>query len=509
MVSTGQLTRVVDNSRAAFLSGRTRPLAWRMSQLENLLKMLDENEAAICEALGKDLRKPKQESICLEIEFLRNDVRGCINNIESWMADYYVEKNIVTMMDTTLIHYDPLGVVLIMGAWNYPMMLSLGPLGGAISAGNCVIIKPSELAPATSSIIATLIPRYLDQECFQVVEGGITETTELLEERFDHIFFTGSGAVGKIVREAANKHLTPVTLELGGKSPVYIDSSADLDITTRRLLWAKCINLGQTCIAPDYVLCSKEVEVKLVEKMRSLIGEWYGIDPQKSPNLCRIINNRNWDRLNNLLKSTKGKVEIGGDTDPNDLYIAPTVITGVEYDEPLMLDEIFGPILPIVSVNSVEEAVQFINKREKPLTLYVFSSDKAAQDAFKTSTSSGSMVVNDAVVHLSVETLPFGGVGASGMGGYHGKYTFTTFSHQKSVLVRDFGALGEYLGETRYPPYQDWKIKRMGLLLKNRKIPKCLSLIPYISCFLFGAGSVFLVKVLAIKFNLFEFLQDL
>ena len=309
--------------------------------------------------------------------------------------------------------------------------------------------------------------------------------------------------MGRIVREAANNHLTPVTLELGGKSPVYIDSSADMEITARRLLWAKFINLGQTCIAPDYVLCSKEVEGELVESLRSLIGEWYGNDPQKSPNLCRIVNKRNWDGVYNFLKSSKGKVEIGGEADSDDLYIAPTILTEVAEEEPVMQEEIFGPVLPILNVNSVGEAIEFINKREKPLSLYVFSTNKKTQNAFKSQTSSGSMVVNDAVVHLSVETLPFGGVGASGMGAYHGKYTFTTFSHQKSVLVRDFSAIGEYLGETRYPPYQDWKIKRMGLLLKNRKIPECLSLIPYLACFLLGVGSTFFMKLLAHKFNLF------
>jgi len=325
--------------------------------------------------------------------------------------------------------------------------------------------------------------------------------TELLAERFDYILYTGNGNVGKIVREAANKNLTPVTLELGGKSPVYIDSTANMDVTVKRLIWAKFINLGQTCIAPDYVLCSKEVESKFVEKARTLIGEWYGNDPQKSPNLCRIVNKRHWSRLHNLLKTTEGKTVVGGEMDSDDLYIAPTILTDVSEDEPVMQEEIFGPILPIITVNTVKEAVDFINKREKPLTLYVFSNDKATQEVFKTQTSSGSMVVNDAVVHLSVETLPFGGVGGSGMGAYHGKYTFTTFSHQKAVLVRDFSSIGEYLGETRYPPYQDWKIKRMGLLLKNRKIPECLSLLPYLACFVLGIGSTFLFKLVAKHFN--------
>ena len=222
-----------------------------------------------------------------EIAYIKNDVRGCINNVDKWVADTHVEKNIVTMMDGTLLHYDPLGVVLIMGAWNYPLMLSLGMLGGAIAAGNCVIVKPSEIAGATSNVIAKLMPEYLDKECFQVVEGGVEDTIELLKVKFDYIFFTGSGTVGQKVREAANKHLTPVTLELGGKCPVWVDTSANMDIAARRILWAKCINLGQTCIAPDYILCTPEAEKRLVAKMKEILFEWYGKKPQDSDNLCR------------------------------------------------------------------------------------------------------------------------------------------------------------------------------------------------------------------------------
>jgi len=464
--------------------------------LEGLLRMMDENEKIICEALYKDLRKPRQESMALEIGYIKNDIRGCINNVHKWVADNHVEKNIVTLMDETFLHYDPLGVVLIMGAWNYPIMLSLGPLGGAIAAGNCAIVKPSEIAGATSNIMASLLPRYLDKECFHVVEGAVQETVELLKEKFDYIFFTGSGAIGQKVREAANKHLTPVTLELGGKCPVWVDATADLDMVARRLLWAKSINLGQTCIAPDYLLCPPEVQTRLLDKMKDILLEWYGKTPQSSENLCRIINDRNWQRLNNMLQATQGKVVIGGDTDQADLFISPTVITGVSETEPMMQEEIFGPLLPVISTASPEEAVRFIVSRDKPLSLYVFSNDKKVQKLFQSETSSGSMVMNDAVVHLSVETLPFGGVGASGMGSYHGRYTFLTFSHEKSVLVRDFSKIGEYLGETRYPPYADWKIKRLDFLVKNRKMPSFLGLIPYITTFILGIGSVFLYKYL-------------
>jgi len=290
-------------------------------------------------------------------------------------------------------------------------------------------------------------------------EGGVEETTELLKERFDHIFYTGSASVGRIVREAANKHLTPVTLELGGKSPVYIDSSADIDITVKRLIWAKMINLGQTCIAPDFILCTKEVGDLFVSQAKKLLTEWYGTNFQKSPDLCRIINKRHFDRLHHLLTTCSGKVEVGGQVDRDDLFISPTLITSVNPDtDPVMQQEIFGPILPIVTVRDRGEAVQFVNRRDKPLALYVFSRDMEAQEDFKRNTSSGSLVMNDAVVNMSVETLPFGGVGPSGMGSYHGKYTFDTFSHKKAVLVRDFSMIVEFLGSSRYPPYQDWKV---------------------------------------------------
>lgn len=478
----------VTAARAVFLEGRTRPQQWRKAQLQGLLRMYDENESLFCEALAKDLRKPKQEALSLEVEFLRNDVRGCLNNLSSWVQDHNVEKNIVTLMDSTYLHPDPLGVVLIMGAWNYPLQLSLGPLAGAIAAGNCVVVKPSEVAPATAEIMAALLPRYTDPDCVKVVTGGIPETTELLKERFDYIFYTGSGPVGKIVREAANKHLTPVTLELGGKSPVYIDSTADMAITVKRLIWAKCINSGQTCIAPDYILCSQQVQDKFVAMARELILQWYGEDPQASPDLCRVVNSRHFSRLMNLLNTTKGDVVVGGQSCPSDLYLAPTLVTGVSREEPLMQEEIFGPIFPILTVGSRQEAVDFINSRDKPLSLYVFSTDRQTQRVFKEQTSSGSLVMNDAIVHLSVETLPFGGVGASGMGGYHGKYTFDTFSHRKSVLARDFSGIGEYLGCTRYPPYADWKVARMGFLLKNRKLPPGLSLLPYLLCVVLGTA---------------------
>lgn len=477
----------VDICRTAFNSGRTMPLEWRRQQLKNLLKMVDENVPAFVKALAEDIRKPEQEAITMEVEFVMNIIRGALNFFDDWTQDEYVEKNIITCIDETFIHHDPLGVVLIMGAWNYPIQLTLGVIPGAIAAGNCVIIKPSELSSSVSKLIAELIPKYLDPQCFRVFRGGIPETTELLKCKFDHIFFTGSSKVGQIVREASNKYLTPVTLELGGKSPTYICESANLELTVRRVIWAKCINLGQTCVAPDYILCTESVQKEFVVKAQSLIKEWYGENPQNSPDLGRIINRRNLDRLSALLDKTRGKV-YGGKTDADDLYIEPTIVTGVDFKDSLMQEELFGPILPIVIVKDKDEAISLIKSGEKPLTIYVFTTKKETRDAFKINTSSGSAVINDAIVQLSVETLPFGGVGQSGLGAYHGKYTFQEFSHQKSVLVRDFSAVGEYLGKTRYPPYSMAKINRTNLLVKNRKVPGFIYKMPYFACFLLGAA---------------------
>lgn len=491
----------VEGCRRAFNLGKTKPLTWRKEQLKNMLKMMDEQSDLFVAALAKDLRKPEQEAIIFEVEYIKNDIRGCLNSFDEWTKDNYVEKNILTLLDETFIHYDPLGVVLILGAWNYPLQLSLGPMAGAITAGNCIVIKPSEHAPAMATVLEQLIPRYLDPDCFKVVAGGIPESTALLKIKFDYIFFTGSAAVGRLVREASNKYLTPCTLELGGKCPAYICPSADLEITAKRLVWAKCINLGQTCIAPDYILCHEQVQDKLVAKLREVMLDMYGSNPQESSSLCRIVNRRNWDRLKNILDNTKGTV-IGGRSDADDLFIEPTVVTDVDMSDSTMQAELFGPIMPIVTVKNKEEAIQLINSRDKPLSLYVFSAKKDVSAAFKESTSSGSIVINDAIVQLSVDTLPFGGVGASGMGNYHGKNTFLTFSHQKSVLVRDFSALGEYLGERRYPPYSMDKVKRLQLLTKNRKIPGWLRLLPYLACFVVGGATSLLARFIVRKYNL-------
>ncbi|TRY79592.1 hypothetical protein TCAL_11732 [Tigriopus californicus] len=463
--------QLLDTARNAWNSRKTRPIAWRKHQLEQFLKLLDENEEILVQALFQDLHKPKQEAITFEVEFTRNVIRGCLAQVDQWPQDEHVAKNLLTIMDTTFIRRDPYGVVLIMGAWNYPIQLSLVPVAGALVAGNCIFVKPSELAPHSAQVMTALFNQYMDRECCRAIMGGIPETTELLKHRFDYIFFTGSSRVGRVVGEAANKYLTPCTMELGGKCPAWIDKGINMDIAIKRIVWSKMANMGQTCVAPDYLLCSEEVRDLILSKIPVYYKQFFGSDAKASPDLCRIINDTHVQRLKRLKDKTKGTVVFGGHIDVEERFMDLTIITEISKDDAVMEEEIFGPILPIVTVNSVQEAAQWINEKPKPLSLYIFSDHTENQDYLIDNTSSGSVCLNDAIVQLSVETLPFGGVGDSGYGSYHGKYTFETFSHRKSVLKRDMGIIGETLGVARYPPYSDKKINTLKNLVKARKFP--------------------------------------
>lgn len=361
--------------------------------------------------------------------------------------------------------------------------INLAYFVGAIAAGNCVVLKPSEKAEATAELIAKLLPNYLSSDCYQVLCGGIPETTLILKQKFDYIFYTGSTEVGKIIYEAAHKHLTPVTLELGGKSPVYIDNTADIEIAAKRILWGKCVNAGQTCVAPDYILCSKEVQDKFLVHAETAIKEFFGNSVKSSPDFCRIINDYHFNRLASLLKDVK--IAIGGHTDPTDRFICPTVVIDVRADEPLMQEEIFGPILPIVNVNNVNEAIKFINEGQKPLALYIFSNNSKDTKLILDNTSSGGVAVNDVILHIAVESLPFGGVGGSGIGSYHGKQTFDTFVHKKSVLKKNFAALPEKIQAMKYPPYTNKKLMLMQKAIEKRKGFSC-SYLSQVFCFLLG-----------------------
>ncbi|XP_076283856.1 aldehyde dehydrogenase type III isoform X4 [Lasioglossum baleicum] len=476
---------LVERSRNSFLSGKTKPLEWRIKQLKQIELMLEECKPDIVSALASDLRRCKFETIALELLIAQGEVKTLLMNIKEWAAKEKPPKAMVNIMDGIEIRKDPFGVVLIMGPWNYPFQLCIIPLMGAIAAGNCVILKPSELSSATSELFAKIIPQYLDSECVQVVLGGINETTELLKQRFDYIFYTGSTTVGRIVRDAANKFLTPVTLELGGKSPVYVDNTVDINIAVKRILWGKCINVGQTCIAPDYVLCTPEVQNKFLNEASKVLKEWYGDNPKESPDLARIINENHYHRLVKYLDG--GKIAIGGQCDPAEKYIAPTILVDVKPTDPIMQDEIFGPILPFINVNNAYEAIKFINSRETPLVLYIFTKDRGVQELIVNQTHSGSVAINETIMQFTVDTLPFGGVGNSGMGCYHGKYTYDTFVHKKGCLIKDFNKLAETLASCRYPPYTDKKLSFLGSLVAKRPSIPGVKYIPYLLAFGLGA----------------------
>jgi aldehyde dehydrogenase (NAD+) len=442
---------VVAGLRRGFETGRTRPRAWRDAQLARLDAMLAEGEQELAAALEADMGKSPFATFLTELSFTRNEIAHVRKHLERWMRPERVRTPMALQPGRAKVVREPLGVVLVIAPWNYPLQLALGPLAAALAAGNCVVVKPSEVAPRTSAAIARLVSRYLDREAVVVVEGGVPETTALLEQRFDHIFYTGNGTVGRVVMTAAARHLTPVTLELGGKSPTIVDATADVDVAARRIVWGKFLNAGQTCVAPDHILVERRAEERLIGALVRTIREFFGEDPRQSPDYGRIINARHLRRLVGYLGD--GDVVCGGVHDENERYLAPTVLRGVRPDAPIMNDEIFGPILPILPVSSVGEAIAFVNARPKPLALYVFTGERRVADEVLERTSSGGACVNDVVLHLAVPELPFGGVGESGMGAYHGRQGFETFSHRKAVLTK-IAALDV---PVRYPPYDETK----------------------------------------------------
>lgn len=449
--------------RKTYQSNITRPFDFRQEQLRNLETMLVKHEEEIKDALSSDLGKPRFESYLAEIATVKGELAFIRKNLATWMRSTKVSTLFAAQPATSSIVSEPLGVVLIMSAWNYPLQLALAPLVGAIAAGNCAVLKPSEFSPATSQLLATLLPKYLDPRCVQVIQGAVPEATALLAEKFDHIFFTGSASVGKKILEAAAKHLTPVTLELGGKSPCIVDQDANIDAAAERILWGKFTNAGQTCIAPDYVLVYQNIENALILKMQEKLQHFYGDNPKQSPDYGRIVHKQHYQKLMGLMRGN-GDVVVGGVGDENERYIAPTILRNVPVDAPIMDKnlEIFGPILPILAVENVEAAVAFVNSRPKPLTLYLFSGNKRTQKYVKRNTSSGSLVINHTLMQAAIPTLPFGGVGASGMGAYHGKASFDTFSHRKAIFKKPST---NWLDPSRllYPPFtanKEWAVRK-------------------------------------------------
>lgn len=430
-----QPAAVVARLRAAFRAGRTQPVAWRTAQLRRLRELLTDNGPELAAALHADLGKSAAEAHRTEIDFVVREIDHTLGHLADWLRPEPAPVPAHLGADARAwTQYDPLGVVLVIAPWNYPVQLLLAPVVGALASGNAVVAKPSELAPATSATLARLLPAYLDLDAVAVVEGGIPETTALLAQRFDHIFYTGNGTVGRVVLRAAAEHLTPVTLELGGKSPAFVDRGTDLDVVADRLVRGKFLNAGQTCVAPDYVLTDPETAAALEPALVRAVEAVYGPDPAASPVYSRIVNERHFDRLAGLLDS--GRVVVGGGSDRAAKYIAPTVLADVDPEAPVMREEIFGPILPIVTVAGPDEAIGFVNDRDKPLALYVFSESDETKARFAAETSSGGLGHGLPLAHLTVSDLPFGGVGESGTGSYHGRYSIETFSHRKAVLEK-------------------------------------------------------------------------
>ncbi len=453
------MKEIIGKQRSYFNTGATLPLAFRISCLKRLKQALTEFEPVLLAALQEDLGKPAFEGYEAELGLLHEEINFTLRNLRAWAKPKRVPTPLVHFPAKSTIYTEPLGVVLIMSPWNYPLQLTIAPLIAAISAGDCAVIKPSRYSPATSAAIEKMLGQYFNAEYISVFQGGSQVNTALLELKYDHIFFTGSSHVGRIVMQAAAKNLTPVTLELGGKSPCIIDETADIALAARRIAWGKLINAGQTCVAPDYALVHESVKDQFITEYASAVRSFYGQDVLDNDEYCKIINEKHFARLSALLSG--GTVAFGGKADEAGRKIEPTVLTDVSPESPVMQEEIFGPILPVLPFRSFTETLDFVKSRPKPLALYLFTTDAQRELRVLNEVPFGGGCVNDTVVHLSNPHMHFGGVGESGMGGYHGKMGFYTFSHQKSVLKKS-----NWLDiPFRYAPYGE----RLSLLKKLMK----------------------------------------
>ncbi|WP_026930030.1 aldehyde dehydrogenase family protein [Glycomyces tenuis] len=458
MVSA-HLSDTVARLRSHYDSGRTKPIPWRLAQLKGLDRMLKESGGELVEALREDLGKAAPESFLAELDFVAAEVRGMRKHLRSWLRTKRVHTPPHLQPAKSYLLREPLGLVLVIGPFNYPVQLTLAPLVGALACGNAVIVKPSEASARTSATLARLLGEHLDPDAVAVVEGGPEATSALLAERMDHVFFTGSARVGRVVAKAAAEHLTPVTLELGGKSPAIVEPGVDLAVAARRIAWAKFMNAGQTCLAPDYVIALDGVGPELERHLAEAVREMYGHAPADSADYGRIVDERSFDRLAALLGS--GRLVCGGGHNRETRYIAPTVLADVDAKDPVMAEEVFGPILPVVAMATLDEAIAHVNAGEKPLALYAFTNADATRRKLLTRTSSGAVGFNVPTAHIDVPGLPFGGVGASGMGAYHGKWSIETFSHAKAVLDKP---LAPDTLQVVYPPFTSVKEKIMRRL---------------------------------------------
>ncbi|AUM98576.1 aldehyde dehydrogenase [Clostridium botulinum] len=428
------IRNILEKQKSFFDKGYTKDINFRIEALKKLKRNIKINENNIFKALKIDLNKSEFETFITEIGIVYDEINGAIKNIKKWSKPKKVKTPITNFLASSYIYNEPYGVALIMSPWNYPFQLIMAPLVGAISAGNCVLLKPSELAIKTEKIIVKIIKDTFSDEYIGVITGGIEESTALLKEKFDYIFYTGGINVGKIVMRAAAEHLTPITLELGGKSPCIVDKDANIDLAARRIAWGKFLNAGQTCVAPDYLVVHRNIKEKLISSIENYIVEFFGENTFESEDYPRIINERHFKRLEGYLK--EGKIVSGGNTDINNLYIEPTIIEGINFENRIMEEEIFGPIFPVIEFENIDKIIDIVKNNPKPLALYYFSENKEKQEFIIKNISFGGGCINDTIMHLSTSTLPFGGVGSSGIGGYHGRASFDTFSHKKSILKK-------------------------------------------------------------------------
>lgn len=454
--------------RAAFLTGKTRDLEYRKNQLKQIAFLLTDNTDAWCEALEKDLGRSKFETMFAEVMLTVTEAVEAVNDLEKWAKKEKVHGGLAWGFHNPHVRREPKGTVLVLGAWNYPVTVQIGPVIGAIAAGNTVVLKPSEVSTHCAKLISDLWPKYMDQETSRIVNGGIPESTALLDCRWEHILYTGNGTVGRIVAEKAAKHLCPVTLELGGKSPTWVDETANLTIAAKRILWGKQLNVGQTCIAPDYILCSEKVQGPLIAELKKAAEDFWPSGQDKSTDHSKIVNEGHWKRIRGMLEGTQGKIAVGTPPDEktsSSRKFPVVVISDVKGSDSIMTGEIFGPVLPVVTVKDIDAAIEFINARDQPLVLYSFSDHS---NYLFDRTRSGAAVAGDTLLHNAVSTLPFGGTGPSGFGSYHGRWGFDEFSHKRSVLEAPAkGVLGyivELLMKGRYPPYDVKRLAFFGML---------------------------------------------
>jgi aldehyde dehydrogenase (NAD+) len=443
---SSDLAALVQRQRDFFLSDATRPLAWRLAQLATLEKALRAFEDRLLEALHQDLGKSREEGYGTELGLVHGELKHVQKHLARWMKPQRSGTPLVLFPGASSSQREPLGVALLLAPWNYPAQLTFVPLIGALAAGCTAVIKPSEHAPATAKVVEALITAHFDPAVVTVVQGGPEVSQALLELSWDTIFFTGSPAVGRIVAEAAARQLTPVTLELGGKSPALVAADTNLEIAARRIGWGKVINAGQSCVAPDYVLVDRKVKDAFIAAVRETWSSFFGPDPRQSPDYGHIVTERHFRRIEAL--KAGGRTVAGGESDSATRFIAPTILDDVDLESPLMQEEIFGPLLPVIPVDDMEAAIRFVRARPRPLTLYLFSNSVKIQERVLAATSSGSAMINDTMMHLANPHVPFGGVGQSGSGSYHGEASFEAFSHRKTVVRRSLAMDVKF----RYPP---------------------------------------------------------